>query len=223
MLDWEFLFDLLAAQGFGFIWINWIRAFLESSKASILVNRTKSGYVRYRKGLRQGDPLSMLLFVLAMDVLSGMFNHALSSGVLYGVPLGQHRKMCHLKYADDLIILSAGGGDDLRIAKLILFLFEGISDLSINLHKTCLYTTMPGQSQDPSLAQTLNCISGLLPLTYLGIPISGSRPCRQDWVSLVDKTRRHISSWKTKCLSLVAAHVTQLCALCNPDLLNVHV
>lgn len=44
-----------------------------------------------------------------MDVLSGMFNHDLNSNILFGVPLGYHGRMCHLLYADDLIILSTGG------------------------------------------------------------------------------------------------------------------
>ena len=64
-----------------------------------------------------------------------MFSHALNSGILYGVPLGECRKMCNLQYADDLLILSAGGKEDLRVIKFILFLFEGMSGL----------ITLPGQ------------------------------------------------------------------------------
>ncbi|XP_039145736.1 uncharacterized protein LOC120282975 [Dioscorea cayenensis subsp. rotundata] len=67
-----------------------MRCLLVSSKADILVNGSPSGYVRYRRGLRQGDPLSPLLFVQVTDVLGTMFSHALHSGVLIGVPLGSH-------------------------------------------------------------------------------------------------------------------------------------
>lgn len=66
-----------------------------------------------------------------MDVLNTIFTHALSSWVIYSVPLGIHRRLCHLQYADDLIILADRGKVDLRIIKLIPYLFEGISGLVI--------------------------------------------------------------------------------------------
>lgn len=109
-VDQGFILELLKAWGFSDKWIGWINAIFTSSKARFIVNGSQSGYVRYRRGLRQGDPLSPLLFVLAVDVLSSMFNNALNSGILYGVPIGESgTKMCHLQYADDLLILTAGG------------------------------------------------------------------------------------------------------------------
>lgn len=108
---------------------------LKSSKAKILINGTPTGYVRYHRGLRQGDLLSPFLFVLVADVLSSMCNHALTSGALLGVPLGNYGRMYHLQYADGLLLVMVGGLEDLRILKLILYLFEGISSLSINFHK----------------------------------------------------------------------------------------
>ncbi|XP_039116779.1 uncharacterized protein LOC120252722, partial [Dioscorea cayenensis subsp. rotundata] len=108
MVNWDFLLDLLIARGFGERWIGWIERLL------------------HKRGLRQGDPLSPLMFILVVDVLSSLFSNALDSGILYGVPLGSQGKICHLQYADDLIILIAGGAEDLRIIKLIFYLFEGI-------------------------------------------------------------------------------------------------
>ena len=87
-IDWEFLMEILAARGFGTSWRGWIHHLLGTSKASIIVNDSQSGHVRYRRGLRQGDPLSPLLFVLVINVLGTIFTHALSSQVLYGVPIG---------------------------------------------------------------------------------------------------------------------------------------
>lgn len=47
LVDWEFLFDLLKARGFGERWIGWIICILSSSKASILINGSPDSYVRY--------------------------------------------------------------------------------------------------------------------------------------------------------------------------------
>lgn len=54
-----------------------------------------------------------------------MFAHALRSKILVGVPLGEFGSRCNLHYADDLLVLTTGGIEDLRIVKLILFVFEG--------------------------------------------------------------------------------------------------
>lgn len=96
MVDWDFIFELLHAYGFGTKWISWVTSILFSSKANFIVNGEQKGYVRNLYCLRQGDSLSPLLFVLATDVLSLIFNHALDSGVLYGVPISSWGKMCHL-------------------------------------------------------------------------------------------------------------------------------
>lgn len=85
IVDWDFLLELLAARGFGQRQIEWIKALLFSSKANILVNGSQCGYIWYRRELRQGDPLSPLLFIFVTDILGTMFSHAFNSSILHGV------------------------------------------------------------------------------------------------------------------------------------------
>ncbi|XP_039140432.1 uncharacterized protein LOC120277641 [Dioscorea cayenensis subsp. rotundata] len=171
-VDWGFLLELLRARRFGERWIGWVQTILTSSKAKFLVNNVQSGYVRFRRGLRQGDPLSPLLFALVVD------------------------------YADDLLVMSTRGGEDLRIIKLILYVFERLSGLAVNSKKTCLYISQKNLEPQAFLANTLHCWVGVLPLTYLGIPISGGRPRKQDWDILINKVRSRLEIWKSKFLSL---------------------
>ena len=201
-LDWSFVLEVLAARGFGSRWISWIHNILRSAKARVLINGVQHGYIRCKRGLRQGDPLSPLLFALAADTLSAMFTHALKSKVLVGVPIGSSGSISHLQYADDLIIFSAGGQEDLQIFKLMLYLFEGSSGLTINFSKSCLYSTNYGFQPNAASAAILNCARDCLPLTYLGVPISGRRPRRQDWLKLILMVRAKLTSWKANYLSL---------------------
>ena len=97
-----------------------------------------------------------------MDVLSTMFSYALFSSVLYGVLFEKFGKMCHIQYADDLIILATGGSEDLQVIKLILYLFEGISRLSINFLKTCSFLKKYQQTPDVPLPEPLT----VLPVLY---------------------------------------------------------
>ncbi|XP_039138904.1 uncharacterized protein LOC120276247 [Dioscorea cayenensis subsp. rotundata] len=131
-----------------------------------------------------------------------MFFHALNSKVLIGVPLNSSDSICHFQYADDLLIFSTGGHEDLHIIKLILYLYEGSSGLSINFHKSCLYSSNYGFQPHYTSARILNCSCSSLPITYLGIPLSGRRPRRLDWEKLIGMVRSRLTTWKASYLSL---------------------
>lgn len=70
-------------------------------------------------------------------------------------------------FRDDLLVMTVGGVEDLRIIKLILLVFEGLSGLETNFTKTCLYSTNMHHLPLDGEAKTVNCGVGLLHVTYL--------------------------------------------------------
>lgn len=86
-----------------------------------------------KRGLRQGCPLSPLLFNLIGEVLSKMLDQASSRGVFAGVNLANcQQPISHLQFADDVILFIRNDLSSIKGVKKILQCFQLMSGLSIN-------------------------------------------------------------------------------------------
>jgi hypothetical protein len=90
-----------------------------------------------RKGLRQDDPLSPILFNIGVDMLAILIKCAKSDGQIEGViPHLVDGGLSILQYADDTILFMEHDLKKAQNLKLILVAFEQLSGLKIYFHKS---------------------------------------------------------------------------------------
>jgi hypothetical protein len=73
---------VLQHKGFPDKWVKWVKGILSSGTSSILLIGVPGKVFHCRRGELQGDPLSPLLFVLAVDLLQTIVNRAKDMGIL---------------------------------------------------------------------------------------------------------------------------------------------
>ena len=84
-MKWPFLQQALRMKGFAQEWCNWIMQFVMGGSVDIRVNDDIGHYFQTKKGLRQGDPLSPMLFNIVADMLAILIARAKEEGQIGGV------------------------------------------------------------------------------------------------------------------------------------------
>ncbi|GJU58649.1 RNA-directed DNA polymerase, eukaryota [Tanacetum coccineum] len=199
---WDFVDDVLNKFGFGERWRTWIQSCLRSSRGSILVNGSPTEEFQFFRGLKQGDPLSLFLFILIMESLHISFQRVVDVGLFRGIKINSMVNLSHLFYADDAIFL--GQWSELNIDSLVRVLdcFFRASGLRINMCKSKIMGVNVEDGMVKNAASKLGCLVLKTPFTYLGTKVGGNMSRKQAWKEVVDKVLSRLSRWKMKLLSI---------------------
>ncbi|KAL4318837.1 hypothetical protein GQ457_18G015900 [Hibiscus cannabinus] len=201
-VDWAFLIFVMKKMGFGSRWCSWIQDCISSTMISVLVNGSSTKSFNISRGLRQGCPLSPILFNLVAEALSSLLHKAVSCGLFNGIQVGNDSvEISHLQFADDLIIFCRDNESQIRNIVRILRGFELVSGLQINLRKSKLLGINVEESLVDSWASIFHCKSEKLPCIYLGLPLGQPKNSKQLWSPIVEKFKSKFAGWKSKLLS----------------------
>ncbi|GKD55017.1 hypothetical protein Tco_1288404, partial [Tanacetum coccineum] len=121
--------------------------------------------------VRQGDPLSPFLFILAVEGLNVIVNEA---------------------------VAKEWDKDNARALMCILKCFEEVSGLKVNFNKSKVYSVGVNSNEIAQMARWMGCSMGEFPFTYLGLPIGESMRRSSAWRPVVEKFKKRLSDWRAK-------------------------
>jgi hypothetical protein len=105
----------------------------------------------------------MVLKAQINDMITGLIDNLIPKGVAI------------LQYADDTIMCLENNVEKSRNVKILLYIYEQMSELKINFKKSEVLLIGCDNTLALQYANIFNCQIGLFPLKYLGVPISAIR------------------------------------------------
>lgn len=132
-VDWPFLFKVLAHLGFGPSFILWVKLLYTGVRSAVLINGYTSEFFYPSRGVRQGCPLSPLLYVISIEVLAANLRaHPAILGLrLPGFP---NPLPAVSLYADDTSVISISDAATLAVFD-VYSAFERGTGSKLNLGK----------------------------------------------------------------------------------------
>lgn len=164
---------------------------------SVLVNGSPSQIFSSARGLRQGDPLSPLLFVIAMEGLTSLMDFAKVEGAISGLG-GKSFDLNHLLFADDVMIFAKAKPNTIRNIDAVLSKFSKASGLEISSEKSKIFFS---KSVSDLIKRQSNFKEGTLPLKYLGVPLHHKKLQIAHFQPMIDKVTRKLSYFAISTLS----------------------
>ena len=194
-VKWEYLLDLLPRRGFPSKFRDWIAALLCSSSSRIILNGIAGEPIKHGQGLRQGDPVSPLLFVIAIDPLQRILEVATRKGLLHKIR-GRGAMMRTSLYADDAAVFLAPIKRDVDNLANILRGFGEVTGLCTNFNKSSFVPIRCNHLDLGRLTQRLPTARAYFPLRYLGLPLSVWQLKLVDLQFLVDKAASKLTTYE---------------------------
>uniref|UniRef100_A0A803Q8H2 Reverse transcriptase domain-containing protein n=1 Tax=Cannabis sativa TaxID=3483 RepID=A0A803Q8H2_CANSA len=200
-VDWNFVNDLLRMLCFPSRFISWIMTCLKGTNYHILLNGRIQGSFKGKKGLRQGDPMSPLLFVMIMDYLTRLLRHYSHVKGFGFHPMCKTLRLINLCFADDLVIFCKGNLNSIRLTYEAFEKFCNATGLSANTSKSHIYF---GGVKTETKSKILECVKieeGGFPLKYLGVNLRPTKWKAEDCGVIIDKLNKNLNCWASRNLS----------------------
>ena len=202
-VEWAYLKAMMRKMGFHEKWISLIMMCVTMVSYSVLINSEPKGKIIPTRGLRQGDPISLYLFLLCVEGLSAMLKREERVVHIKGVAVSREAsRISHLLFADDSIVFYRAIVEECDRVIKVLEDYEGDSGQMLNKEKTSIFFSkntnreVQKQIKEKFGAQIVQHHE-----KYLGLPPLVGKSKRKAFNRIKDQVGRKISRWKGRLLS----------------------
>ena len=133
-LNWQYLVNTLEAFNFGESFTRWVKVFYSGISSCVMNNGFASQLFEIKRGVRQGDPLSPYLFIIALEILNISIRE---NREIIGIKVGNEEIKLNV-FADDLTTFVKNTRSFFSL-KQVINNFGYISGLKLNEEKTEVY------------------------------------------------------------------------------------
>jgi len=197
------LLNVLKGFGFNQTFCSWISSILHSAHKSISINRSQEGYFKCNREVRQGDPLSPLLFCIDEEVLSRGIARLIVEGKIDLIKASGNAQIpSHCFYADHLMVFCKGKFSSIQALKEFFTRYALCSSQVMNLNKSSIFVGRVSDARLNQMVQLLGFSVGSIPFNYLGAPIFKEKPKKIHFQPIADKVKLKLANWKATLLSM---------------------
>jgi ribonuclease HI len=202
-VDWGFLKGMLIRLGFSEKWISWMMMCVSTVNYSVLMNFDKVGPIHPGRGLRQGDPLSPYLFILATEGLTALIRQSILRGDLHGIKICRGAPVVsHLLFADDCFLFCRANIVEATHLMSLLDIYGAASGQEINLAKSEeFFSRNLSEAAQADLSSIMGVKHVLGTGNYLGLPSMVGRSKKATFGYIKDRIWKKINSWRGRALS----------------------
>ncbi|XP_039025453.1 uncharacterized protein LOC120158749 [Hibiscus syriacus] len=190
-------FDEMASEALQLpnTFIGWIESCFNEARYSISFNGSLIGFFKGARGIRQGDPLSPILFVIAINVLSCLLNLVATKGLFGYHPKCKKLGLTYLYFVDDLLIFCKGNIESVYGVISVLDQLYEMSGLKLNYAKCELYIVGITFRNLEHILQSTGFKQGCFLVRYLGVPLVTRKLIEKDCVVLIEKIKSKLHHW----------------------------
>lgn len=186
-VDWNALEKILNEVGCPRQFTNWIMIAVSTVSYRFNVNGYKTEIMEARRGLRQGDPISPMLFVIVMECLNRYLYKMQKDGDFNYHPKCDKLKITNLCFVDDLLLFSRGDKISVGMMMRAYESFSKATSLVVNPQKCRLFCAGIDAMTKREILEVSGFQEGQLPFKYLGVPVTSKKLSTIHYSPLIDK------------------------------------